>query len=376
MRVQRAGQLNNVPVALLDDFGQPIADVNDFLRWLCLRDYSPHTASAYAYDLQHFYRFLAQECLSITDFTPVRAIDFLQYLRSVPSHRPSPVDGDAHHRDLVPRLSPATVNRILAAVASFYEYLIVVGRYPANDNPIQQQPLPAQPPLTDRHRAFLHGIGRQRPIRRVLRVKTVVRLPRPMPRDQIQRLLDSFRHLRDKAMVLLILHGGLRPGEVLNLQLSDVEYGKHRLTIRHRTDHPAGVRTKSRVERVVDLHDSDTLQTVSAYVLHERPADATTSFIFLVGGNGKRRYEPLSYHALVKLFQRHCTQLGIRSPWVTPHALRHTHATEMWEGGMRELTLQKRLGHVSPESTRIYTRVTDALVVAEYNRALGKEASS
>jgi integrase len=46
----------------------------------------------------------------------------------------------------------------------------------------------------------------------------------------------------------------------------------------------------------------------------------------------------------------------------------------MWEAGMRELTLQRRLGHASPESTRVYTRVSDAVVVAEYRRALGLEA--
>jgi len=40
---------------------------------------------------------------------------------------------------------------------------------------------------------------------------------------------------------------------------------------------------------------------------------------------------------------------------------------------MRELTLQKRLGHASPESTRMYTRVADPVVVAEYRRALGNE---
>jgi integrase len=57
--------------------------------------------------------------------------------------------------------------------------------------------------------------------------------------------------------------------------------------------------------------------------------------------------------------------------WVTPHALRHTHATRMWEAGMRELTLQKRLGHASVEATRLYTRVSDASVVAENRRALG-----
>jgi integrase len=43
----------------------------------------------------------------------------------------------------------------------------------------------------------------------------------------------------------------------------------------------------------------------------------------------------------------------------------------MWEAGMRELTLQRRLGHASPEATRVYTRVSDPIVVAEYRRALG-----
>lgn len=61
---------------------------------------------------------------------------------------------------------------------------------------------------------------------------------------------------------------------------------------------------------------------------------------------------------------------------MTPHALRHTHATRMFEGGMRELTLQKRLGHASPESTRVYTRVSDPIVVEEYRRALGGEAEA
>ncbi len=39
---------------------------------------------------------------------------------------------------------------------------------------------------------------------------------------------------------------------------------------------------------------------------------------------------------------------------------------------MRELTLQKRLGHASPEATRIYTRVSDPEVLADYRRALGQ----
>lgn len=38
---------------------------------------------------------------------------------------------------------------------------------------------------------------------------------------------------------------------------------------------------------------------------------------------------------------------------------------------MRELTLQRRLGHAPPESTRLYTRVSDQAVLAEYRRAMG-----
>jgi integrase len=43
---------------------------------------------------------------------------------------------------------------------------------------------------------------------------------------------------------------------------------------------------------------------------------------------------------------------------------------------MRELTLQKRLGHASVESTRVYTRISDAAVVADYRRALGMCAAA
>jgi len=177
-------------------------------------------------------------------------------------------------------------------------------------------------------------------------------------------------------MILLMLQGGLRPGEVLNLHLTDVQYGRRRVVVRFRSDHPKGARTKSRTERLVDLHEPATLEAVNRYVMDERPHDATTPIMFLIGGRGTKRCEPLSYAALVKLFQRHVASLGMRAPWVTPHALRHTHATRLWEGGMRELALQKRLGHASPESTRVYTRVSDPVVVAEYRRALGRDVIS
>jgi integrase/recombinase XerD len=53
---------------------------------------------------------------------------------------------------------------------------------------------------------------------------------------------------------------------VLNLHLEDIQYGRRRVIIRYRDDHPKGGRTKSRRERVVDLHKPEALQAVSSYM--------------------------------------------------------------------------------------------------------------
>jgi len=359
---------------LVDDAGQPVPAVAGFMRHLRARGCSPNTLSAYAHDLLHFTQFLQRRGLTYDDFTPAASLAFLDYLRQVPNRaaaqRLTPVLVTAPDGYPARRLAPPTINRIFAAVSSFYEYLIVSGCFKDSENPIRLVDDPATARVPQRHRPVMGRASRQRPIRRVIQVKTVQRLPRPLDKTHTTQLLASLRRERDRAMILLMLQGGLRPGEVLTLHLDDIQYGRRRVTVRYRTDHPKGVRTKSRQERVVDLHEPEALAAVSAYVMRERPADADSPFVFLVGGRGTRRYEPLGYQALCKLFARHCARLGIREPWVTPHALRHTHATRMWEGGMRELTLQRRLGHASPESTRLYTRVSDAVVVAEYHRAV------
>lgn len=377
MRVQRVSQGGNISFELLDEYGVSIPAVSGFMRHLNARGCSPNTLSAYAHDLLHFTRFLQQRGLTYQEFTPKLAMDFLAYLREVPSRRHAQrlglvlcttVEGQP-----ATRLSPTSINRILAAVSSFYEYLILSEQFIGRENPIEKEEIPGRVHASERHQPFMGRVSRQRPVRRAVRVKTVERIPRPISEEYIAQLQGSLRLWRDKAMFLLMLHGGLRPGEVLSLHLDDIQYGRRRVVIRYRTDHPKRARTKSRRERIVDLLDAETLLAVSTYVMQERPRDTDTPFVFLVGGKGKRRDEPLGYHALVKLFQRHCERLGIREPWLTPHSLRHTHATTMWEKGMRELTLQKRLGHASLESTRIYTAVSDPMMVEEYRRALGEE---
>ncbi len=326
MRVrQQRGEEGSHRVDLLDEGGEPVEVVSGFLRFLAARDCSPNTLVSYAYDLRHLWRFFDRDGLSWQEFAPRHSIGLLEYLRSVPSRRPRQrmtltvvVDADGP----ATKLAATTVNRILAAVSSFYEYVILAGMF-ERLNPIEKRPDPALQRVSERHRPFMGGASRQRPIRRAVRVKTVQRVPRPLSEAQVQALLAQLRSRRDRAIVLLMLQGGLRPGEVLGLHLEDIAYGRRRVVVRHRDDHPKGARSKSRYERVVDLHEPETLAMVSAYVMDERPAGGDSPLVFLIGGRGKRRLEALSYDGLVKMFTRATTRAGIRTPWVTPHACRH-----------------------------------------------------
>jgi len=361
-------------VRLVDADGQPVEMACRFLEHLVDRGFSPNTLCAYGYDLRYLFTFLRQERLSWQDFGPADTLRFLGWLRRRPSKRAAQrlgltvvVGGPAAPGAL---LSPATVNRVLAGASSFFDWAIAVEEYTRGESPFQVCDDQALARVPERHQPFMGKASRQRPVRRVASVRKPMRLPRPLAEPHVEAFLASLTRLRDLAIFLLMLDGGLRPGEVLSLRIEDISYGRRRVVVRKRDDHPRGARGKSRAERVVDVHEPRTLEAVSRYVMHERPLEADSPFVFLVGGNGKRRLEPLGYDAVVRLFARHMDKLGLRQPETTPHALRHTHATAMWEGGMRELTLQKRLGHASPESTKIYTRVSDDAVLADYVQAL------
>lgn len=357
-------------VAVVTADGAEVDCAARFLRHVLDSGCSPNTAAAYGYDLKYLFEFLAERGLDWRDFRPAVALEFLGWLRRRPSRRPAQRLGLSATVPAGRLLAPATVARALATVSSFYGWAVITEEF-AGENPMRRRLDLASLMTPGRRPPFTGGASRQRPVSREIRIRLPMRLPRPMSEDDVTALLGSLKNLRDLSMVLLMLDGGLRPGEVLGLQLTDIAYGRRRVTVRKRDDHPRGARGKSRQERVVDLAEPRTLDALNRYVLHERPHDADSPFVFLVGGRGSRRTVPLSYAALVRMFARRLDALDLRSPDKTPHALRHTHATAMWEAGMRELALQARLGHASPESTRVYTRISDHQVRAEYVAALG-----
>jgi integrase len=308
--------------------------------------------------------FLDERGLTVQDFTPARAVDFLATLRHTPSKPRAQRLDLAATVDGGRLLSARTCNRIMAAVSSFYEFLITCESYSGRANPIQKETDPAARRAVARWRPPLLNSSKQVPVRRTLRVKTVDALPRPISDETYRALISVMRTKRDRALLELMHEGGLRPGEALGLHLEDISYGRRRVTVRFRDDHPKGVRQKSRRERVVDLLEGRALPAINDYVLRERPQDADAGLVFLVGGRGKRRHDPLGYDGMVRMFARAADRASVRDPWLTPHALRHTHATRMFEGGMRELTLMTRLGHAS----RIPPRSTPASATTRWSQ--------
>jgi integrase/recombinase XerD len=227
-------------VMLLDDAGVEVVAVTRFLSHLTDSNYSPNTVLSYAYDLRHLAQFLDEHAIGWNDFRPSSALEFLAYLRRVPSRRPAQRLGLTVATEQGRLLSAATVQRVLAATSSFFEWAIAAEQYTAGENPMQRRvdhPLGRVP---DRHLPFVGAASRQQPVRRTVRVRLPLRLPRPMTNADVDALLASITTMRDLAIVLLMLDGGLRPGEVLCLQLADVSYGRRRVTIPSATTIHAG----------------------------------------------------------------------------------------------------------------------------------------
>jgi integrase len=179
---------------LVNSDDQSIDAVSEFLSYMHAAGCSPNTVKAYGHDLAHLERFLRAADLAWQYLTPERAIDLLLHLNNTPSRRrgrprgPSLAIINGSVAEL--SLSPATINRVLAAVSSFYDWARMAGQF-EGVNPIARVDDRTAARVSERHRPFLTGIAKRQPLRRALRVKTVRRLPRPMSTDQVSALISE-----------------------------------------------------------------------------------------------------------------------------------------------------------------------------------------
>ena len=147
----------------------------------------------------------------------------------------------------------------------------------------------------------------------------------------------------------LIFETGLRIGEALAVYVEDVDLTPD--------DEHLRVRGKGGRGRTVLLDDLHVVRQLRTYL---KATGYRHGPLFRAEKNG--RGGPLRYQSVHALWSRYCANAGIAC---TLHQLRHTHATELVNGGVSLATIRKRLGHKNLQTTLRYAEQADATADAE-----------
>ena len=272
------------------------------------RSLSPNTISAYRNDLLQFADYLRAEAerqggtdfaLSVIDRDQITAY-FL------------------HLRDR--GYSGASIARKTAALRSFFQYLRRMGEV-ASD--------PTQ------------GIGSPE-------VKKP--LPRTVEDDQVRALMtflesrDTPEGLRDHAMLRLVSATGMRVGELVMVDLGDVDFGNRRVRVVGRGNR----------ERQLPL-DEATLSSIRTYLERARPfltRNVPGETAVVVNQRGQR----LTRQGFWLIMKGLVHEAGLPAI-MTPHMLRHSFATHQIGEGLGLEELRQLLGHASIATTQIYTQL-------------------
>ncbi len=278
----------------------------DFLAYLELeRGLSRNTLEAYRSDLQQFGQFLRERGLDPLEVSTGDLRAFVSELATGRGERAA--------------VAPATLQRKIACLRSFYRHLRREGTLTADPTAELRAPRPK------------------------------ARLPQVLTRDEVQALLSQPSGtepsaLRDRALLETMYACGLRASEAISLELGQV-------------DLEAGIvrtRGKGAKERIVPI-GSKAIEALRAYLDRARPKlvglrEEPRVFVNLRGGG-------LSRQGLYKIVQRHARSAGLEQR-MSPHTLRHTFATHLLAGGCDLRSLQEMLGHADIGTTQIYTHLS------------------
>jgi site-specific recombinase XerD len=225
---------------------------------------------------------------------------------------------------------PRTVARKLAAIRAFYRTMVEHGDAKANPADLLAAPKRPQP------------------------------LPRTLKAVDVARLLDRIPtttplELRDRALFELAYACGLRSEELVDLDLSSIEFDAEQVRVE-------GKGSKTRFVPVGE----PALRAVTRYLERGRPAlvgEAAESALLL--SKSGRRLSTSDVRRRLRVWARHAAHQGA----VHPHALRHSFATHLLDGGADLRAIQELLGHASVSTTQVYTRVESARLRAAYMRS-------
>jgi integrase/recombinase XerC/integrase/recombinase XerD len=211
-----------------------------------------------------------------------------------------------------------------------------------------------------------HGVVAQNPADLVSAPKRGHQLPRVLDAEEMAALLDRIPastplELRDRGMFELAYASGLRAEELVKLDVGSVDFDAEEVRVEGK-----GAKT-----RIVPTGES-ALRAISDYVERGRPAleanrpaarPAADRALFL--SKSGRRLSTSDVRRRLRVWARQAAVAGR----VHPHALRHSFATHLLDGGADLRAIQELLGHSSISTTQFYTRVESARLKRAYAQA-------
>lgn len=275
------------------------------------RNVSEHTRSAYLRDLKEFRVFL-EATYQKSDRSALERVDKITLRRYLAL---------LHRKN-----RKSTIARKLAALRTFFRYLVKEGVMISN---------PGELVATPRQEKYL---------------------PTTLTVDEAYNLLESLKgtdrlSLRDRAILETLYSCGLRIGELTGLNVSAVDFEQSLVR----------VLGKGGKERIVPI-GQHALQALQIYLdARSRPGGQEPLFL---NRFGKR----LTTRSVQRNLKKHLLLAGILKN-ATPHALRHSFATHLLDGGADLRAIQELLGHSSLSTTQKYTQVSVAHLTHVYDDA-------
>lgn len=164
------------------------------------------------------------------------------------------------------------------------------------------------------------------------------KLPTVLSQEEVVRLLSVSKNLKHRTAIAMLYSCGLRVSEMINLRINDIDFDRKQVRVRL---------GKGKKDRTVVLAEH-MMPMLQNYITTYRPVQ------YLLNGQNGIQYSPTSLRSVVK---KASFDAGIRK-MVTPHTLRHSFATHMLDNGVDIRHIQMLLGHSKPETTMIYTHVS------------------
>jgi integrase/recombinase XerC/integrase/recombinase XerD len=229
--------------------------------------------------------------------------------------------------------APSTIARKLAALRGLFRAQVQVGA--RADNPAELLSSPKKPQ----------------------------RLPKVLRPAEVAALLDRIPtttplELRDRALFELAYGSGLRAEELVMLELTSVDFDAEAVR----------VEGKGGKTRIVPAGEH-ALRALERYLARGRPALDTDHQSALFLSKSGRRLGTSDVRRRLRTWAHQAAAYAPGLDGVYPHALRHSFATHLLEGGADLRAIQELLGHATISTTQVYTRVESARLRSAYASA-------